>query len=319
MAVYTEVADEALKTFLADYDAGALIAKTPIIEGVENTNYKIETEAGPFILTLFEKRVAKEDLPFFMALTSHLAAKGMKVAAPVPDKNSIVVKSLAGRPAALIRFLSGKAVMTPAPAHARAMGAVLGGLHTHVTDFKGVRENPLSLAGWRRLAADCGAGADRCMPGLAADIADEIDFLAAHWPKGLPGGVVHTDLFPDNVLFDGGDIAGVIDFYFSCTDFFAYDLAVCVNSWCFSAGGAFKADNAKALMTAYSETRALTVAERDAFPVLLRGAALRFLLTRAYDWINQVEGAMVKVKDPLEYKAILDFHRNSYAPALYGF
>ncbi len=319
MAVYTEVSDSALAAFLADYDVGDLLAKTPIVEGVENTNYKINAGSGPYILTLFEKRVREEDLPFFMAMTSHLAGKGLKVAAPVADRNGAVVKFLAGRPAALIRFLPGEAVMTPAPAHARALGATLADLHAHVADFALTRDNPLSLSGWRRLAEACGRGADRCAPGLAAFIEEELDYLTACWPAALPGGVVHTDLFPDNVLFDGDEIAGVIDFYFSCTDFFAYDAAVCINAWCFDGDGVFLKENASALMKAYSEKRIFTAAEREAFSTLLRGAALRFLLTRAYDWLNQVEGAMVTVKDPLEYKAILEFHRSHYAPALYGF
>ena len=309
MAVYTDVSDDALVLFLADYAVGDLRKKTPILEGVENSNYRLETTRGQFILTLFEKRVRKEDLPFFMALMTHLAAKSMPVAAPVTDKAGQAVKTLAGKPAALIRFIPGAPQMSPDEKHCAALGETLADWHLNIGDFSWSRTNPLSLSGWRELAEACRNGADGRAPGLAAYIDEELKFVSLHWPEDLPAGVVHTDLFPDNVLFEGARIAGLIDFYFSANDFFAYDLAVCVNAWCFDEARTFIPANAAALIGAYRQRRRLSVAEIAAFPVLLRGAALRFLLTRLYDWINQVEGAIVKVKDPLEYRDIIDFHR----------
>lgn len=318
MAVYTDVDDDTLRKFLRDYDIGALVKKTPIAEGVENSNYRVDTDRGWFILTLFEKRVNEKDLPFFMALTGHLAAKDLPVAAPVADRNGVIIKDLAERPAVIVNFLDGRPHMAPEPENCAELGAVLAALHLHVGDFQQDRKNPLSLDGWRKLADDCRAGADRCAPGLAAAIDKELTYLADNWAADLPAGVVHSDLFPDNVLFDGEKISGVIDFYFSCTDFFAYDLAVCINAWCFDAQGGFLQENAARLITQYQAHRAIREAERGALPVLLRGAAMRFLLTRLYDWLHQVEGALVKVKDPLDYKRILAFHQSNSDLSLYG-
>lgn len=319
MAVYTEVSDGELAAFLAEYDAGELRAKTPIIEGVENSNYRVDTTGGRYVLTLFERRVQAEDLPFFMALMTYLEQKGLPAAAPVRDKSGATVKTLAGRPAALIRFMPGAPETAPAEDHCAALGDMLARWHVAIGKFPRSRPNPLSLGGWRDLADACRERADECAPGLAAFIDEELAFLSVHWPKALPAGVVHADLFPDNVLFEGERISGLIDFYFSATDFFAYDLAVCVNSWCFDAERNFIDANAAAMIAAYRELRPVASAEAAAFPALLRGAALRFLLTRLYDWLNQVEGAIVSVKDPLEYRDIGEFHRAHAAPAADGF
>ena len=318
MAVYTDVADETLSVFLREYDIGVLVRKTPIAEGVENTNYCVETDKGQFILTLFEKRTREEDLPFFMAFTAYLASKNLPVAAPVRDKKGETIKRLSGRPAVIVRFLNGRPHMAPLGNDCKELGKVLAKLHNHAGGFKQRRTNPLSLNGWRDLADACRSDADRRLPGLAAAIDNESKFLAARWPSNLPEGIIHSDLFPDNVLFAGLEISGVIDFYFSCTDFFAYDLAVCINAWCFDQEGQFKPDNAKELMANYMAQRPLSDAERAALPVLLRGAALRFLLTRLFDWLNQIEGALVSVKDPLDYYRILSHHQNQSTLSVYG-
>jgi len=318
MAVYTDFDDNTLREFLRGYDIGDLVKKTPIAEGVENSNYRIDTDQGRFILTLFEKRVDEKDLPFFMGLTGHLAAKGLPVAAPVADRSGAVIKELAERPAVIVNFLDGRPHMTPCPEDCGQLGAVLAALHFQVGDFSQQRQNPLSLDGWRKLADDCRGGADRCAAGLAAAIDTELAYLENNWPADLPADVVHSDLFPDNVLFDGDKISGVIDFYFSCTDFFAYDLAVCINAWCFDAQGQFQRENAARLITQYQDRRPLTDKEYEALPVLMRGAAMRFLLTRLYDWLHQVEGALVKVKDPLDCKRILAFHQNNSDLSLCG-
>ena len=319
MAVYTEVQDEEIVSLLKDYGVGDFVEKIPILAGVENTNYRIETTTGPYILTLFERRVCATDLPFFMALMSHLAEKGMPAAAPVIDKAGASIRKLANKPAALIRFVPGKAAMAPNENQCGALGAALADWHQHVADFKERRTNPLSLAGWRELALSCGRRANECAPGLAVEIAEELEALSAVWPDDLPAGVVHTDLFPDNVHFEGDRIVGLIDFYFSAEDFFAYDIATCVNSWCFNEERKISTAKAAAMLGAYEAKRPLSEKEKAAFPIFLRGAALRFLLTRLYDWLHQVEGAMVKVKDPLEFRDILIFHRAQYAPSDYGF
>ena len=318
MAVYTQVSDEDVAAFLDDYDIGNLKAKHPIAEGVENTNYKVETNQGAYILTLFEKRTNEADLPFFMDLMAHLAAKGLPAPAPVQKKSGAVVSPLANRPAVIVTFLLGEPDMTPSAAHCASAGAILADLHHAVPDFKAKRQNALSLAGWRRLADDCRSRADECAAGLSNLIDEELAFLEAQWPRDLPEGVVHADLFPDNVLFTEHEVSGVIDFYFSCNEFFAYDLAVCLNAWCFDQRARFSKDNAAAMMKAYLNKRALSAAEANALPLLLRGSALRFLLTRLYDWLHQVEGAIVKVKDPLEYRGILEHHRQHYQPTHYG-
>ncbi len=318
MAVYTEVADDALGAFLNNFDIGQLVRKTPIAEGVENSNYRIDTTTNSFILTLFEKRVREEDLPFFMALTGYLAKQGLPVAAPVADNNGEIIKRLAGRPATIVQFLNGRPHMTPSENDCAKLGAVLASLHSSAPGFAQERVNPLSLNGWLELANACRAGADRCAAGLAAAIDDECKFLSASWPSALPRGVIHSDLFPDNVLFDGDEISGVIDFYFSCTDCFAYDLAVCINAWCFDENGEFQPENAKNLVASYSVGRRLNSEERAALPILLRGSALRFLLTRLYDWLNQVKGALVTVKNPLPFRRILAFHQSHSKPSLYG-
>lgn len=319
MAVYTDVSDQALTAFLREYNAGVMRRKTPIAEGVENSNYRVDTDTGQFVLTLFEKRTRKEDLPFFMGFMSHLAAHGLPVAAPVKNSAGAFIGTLAGRPAALIEFLPGRPVKSPNAEDCMALGTMLARLHEAAGDFSMTRPNVLSIDGWRKLADDCRNRADECAPGLAGLIDGELRRLYAAWPQGLPTGVVHADLFADNVLFHDGRITGVIDFYFSCTDFFAYDIAICINAWCFDGKRRLIAENARSLMSAYSKHRTLTEAEMDAFPVLLRGAALRFMLTRLYDWLNQVEGAIVTVKDPLEYRDVLDFHRQNYSSSLYGF
>lgn len=304
MAVYTQVSEAQLRSLLGAYDLGALIDFAGISEGVENTNYQLRTEAGKFILTLFEKRVNEADLPFFIALMEHLSLQGVAAPRPIRDRNGSVLQRLCDRPAAITSFLPGAMRACPDTADCRAFGAALAGLHNAVAGFTLTRANALSIDGWRGLAAACAGDADRCAAGLGALISDELAFLAANWPRRLPRGVVHADLFTDNVFFDGAAVSGFIDFYFACVDDFAYDLAICLNAWS-SVGGTWRPQNAAALLDGYGTVRPLSAAEQEALPILRRGAALRFLLTRLYDWLHQVDGALVTVKDPLEYRDIL--------------
>ncbi|WP_417461392.1 homoserine kinase [Kordiimonas sp.] len=310
MAVYTQVDDRTLAAFLADYDVGNATSFKGIAEGVENSNYLLETTKARFILTLYEKRANPEDLPYFLDMMEHLAKHDIPAPLPIRDKTGDALRTLNGRPACLISFLSGVSVNEPSPEHSAALGAMLARMHIATRNFDQNRPNDLSLEGWKKLAQDTKARADEVAPGLAQLIADELAFLNANWPKDLPKGTVHADLFPDNVLFTGHEITGVIDFYFGCTDFLAYDIAICINAWCFDRDQQFNAQCAKRMTELYDTHRRLEGAEVAALPILCRGAALRFLLTRLYDWLNPVEGAVVKPHNPIEYLKKLKFHQS---------
>jgi homoserine kinase type II len=318
MAVYTDVGADDLARFLAGYDLGGLLSYKGIAEGVENSNFLVHTERGNFILTLYEKRVAANDLPFFLALMEHLARRGLNCPLPVHNSNGEVLGTLAGRPAAMITFLDGLWIRRPGTRHCAAVGAALAKLHLAGADFPMQRANALSVEGWRRLVAQADGRADSVQQGLAKTIADEFALLEKAWPRGLPQGVIHADLFPDNVFFLGDKLSGLIDFYFACTDMLAYDLAVCLNAWCFEADHSYNVTKGRAMLQAYAQVRALSDAEREALPLLARGAALRFLLTRLVDWLAVPEGALVKPKDPLEYFRKLRFHQSLKTVRDYG-
>jgi len=310
MAVYTQVPAEALEAFLSRYDVGSLVSAKGIAEGVENSNYLVETTQNRFILTLYEKRVAEGDLPYFLALKTHLADRGLAVPRPIRDREGRALQTLRGRPACLIEFLPGISLTEPTPAHCRSAGDALGRMHVALRDFDLVRENALNLAGWQRLAEACGARADAVAPGLASVIAEELAFLERNWPVDLPHSTIHADLFPDNVLVRGSKVTGLIDFYFACTDIRAYDLAVMHTSWAFSADGAEHfAERAAALDAGYAVSHGLSADEQAAMTILCRGACLRFLLTRTYDWLNTPADALVTRKDPLAYRRRLDHYR----------
>jgi homoserine kinase type II len=318
MAVYTEVSDDDIEKFVAAYDIGRVVACKGIAEGVENSNYLLQTDRGLYILTLYEKRVAKQDLPFFLGLMDHLAAKGLACPTPIRARDGQALRELARRPAALISFLSGMWPKRIAVSHCAQVGEALARLHLAGADFPLRRANALTLAGWTQLFAACRARADEVQKGLAEELAHELDDLAAHWPSGLPEGVIHADLFPDNVFFLDDKLSGMIDFYFACNDAFAYDLGICLNAWCFERDDSLNATKARALVRGYNQTRVVTPAEVDALPILARGSALRFLLTRLYDWLHHPAGAFVQPKDPLEYLKKLRFHRSVKSAAAYG-
>jgi homoserine kinase type II len=318
MAVYTEIGDDELRAFIAAYDIGAVLSCKGIAEGVENSNYLLGTERGSFILTLYEKRVAPEDLPFFIALMDHLAHQGVACPTPVRAKDGGALRELCGRPAAIVTFLNGMWPRRIEPFHCAGVGAALARLHRAGESFKMTRPNSLGTAGWRRLYEACADRADTLQPGLGDELGGELTALEAAWPQDLPGGVIHADLFPDNVFFRERELTGLIDFYFACTDAFAYDLAICLNAWCFEADGSFNVTKARLLVARYGDERPLAPKEISALPLLARGSALRFLLTRLYDWLNQTEGALVRPKDPLEYLKKLRFHRGIVDPTGYG-
>ncbi len=318
MAVYTEIPDDEFAAFMRDYDLGAALSCKGIAEGVENSNFLVVAEGGQFILTLYEKRVAAPDLPFFLGLMEHLAEKGITCPTPVHDRKGNALKQLAGRPAAMVTFLSGMSVRRPRNEHCAAVGAALARMHLAGADFSLTRKNALSVEGWRPLYRQCDGRADGVTPGLGAEIEQELDEAEKHWPSDLPGGVIHADLFPDNVFFLGKNLSGLIDFYFACNDMLAYDVAVCLNAWCFESDGALNITKARSLLTGYGSVRPFTATEIAALPVLARGAALRFLLTRLYDWLTVPEGALVVPKDPLEYYRKLRFHRGVRDASSYG-
>ena len=318
MAVYTEVSDEELEAFIAGYDVGRVVSCKGIAEGVENSNYLVHTDRGRYILTLYEKRVDPEDLPFFIGLMEHLAGRGFPCPIPIRDQDGKALSGLCGRPAALISFLEGMWPRRVAPAHCGPLGEVLAQLHLAGADFPLRRANNLSVSGWRPLFEACRADADAVLHGLAGEIAAELDQLEAGWPAKLPSGVIHADLFPDNVFFLREKLSGVIDFYFACNDAFAYDIAVCLNAWCFEPDGALNATKARLMLSGYRRVRPLEAEEIASLPLLARGSAMRFLLTRLYDWINTPAGAMVKRKDPKEYLQKLRFHRAARGPGDYG-
>jgi len=325
MAVYTEVGDEALTAFLAAYEIGGLLAFRGIAEGVENSNYALKTTTGDFVLTLYEKRVDPAELPWFLGLMEHLGARGIACPLPVAARDGQALRQLAGRPAAICTFLSGIWPRRVRPEHCAPLGEALAGLHRAGADFAPVRQNGLGPEAWGPLLDRCRPGGDAVQPGLLAELTDSLSAILAAWPAPgrLPVGQIHADLFPDNVFFlEDADrrprVSGLIDFYFACTDLLAYDIAVCLNAWCFEADGAFNVTRARALLGAYQAVRPLLPAEREALPLLCRGAALRFLLTRLYDWMATPPGALVTRKDPLEYLRKLRFFNACRGPAGLG-
>ena len=318
MAVYTEIGDDELRAFIALYDIGEVLACKGIAEGVENSNFLLTAERGNFILTLYEKRVARADLPFFIALMDHLAQQGVACPVPVRAKDGEALRELCGRPAAIVTFLNGMWPRRIEPFHCAALGGALAGLHRAGESFAMARPNDLGVAGWRPLYEACRGRAGELLPGLADELGAELDLLEASWPRGLAAGVIHADLFPDNVFFRGRDLSGLIDFYFACTDALAYDVAICLNAWCFEPDFSFNVTKARLFVASYRAARPLADAELAALPLLARGSALRFLLTRLYDWLNQTAGALVRPKDPLEYLKKLRFHRGIAGPAGYG-
>ncbi len=321
MAVYTAVSDEALEAFLNAYDLGRARSFKGIAEGVENSNYLLETERGRYILTLFEKRVVPADLPYFIALKQHLAKAGFPCPAPVAARNGAALRVLEHRPALIVTFLQGLSPRRPNAAQCAGLGAALAQMHLAAGDFQMTRANTLGATSWPRLFAGNIAGADALEAGLGARIAHDLDALADFPAARLPQGTIHADLFPDNAFFEGDRFTGAIDFYFACTDALVYDLAVCLNAWAFDDGHQgtdYNYTKGRRMIEAYQAVRRLSDAEIKALPLLARGAAMRFFQTRFHDWTNTAPGALVRPKDPLDYARRLDFHRAAKGPEDYG-
>lgn len=318
MAVYTDINEIELAAFLEHYDIGTLTSYKGIAEGVENSNYLLRTTEGTFILTLYEKRTNREDLPFFLNLMQHLASRGLECPQPVVRRNGETIGELAGRPAAIVTFLEGMWLRRPGVAHCEAVGRGLAQMHLAGADFTMRRRNGLTLSDWRPLWELSKARADTVEPGLVAEAESDLAYLEKNWPKNLPQGVIHADLFADNVFFLGDQLSGFIDFYFACTDILAYDVAICLNAWCFEKDFSYNRTKGAALLRGYNAVRPLSHAEADALPVLARGAAIRFMLTRLYDWLTVPDGTFVIKKDPMEYVRRMRFHRQIENATEYG-
>ena len=324
MAVYTEVSDDELRAFLREYDIGEVVSFNGIAEGVENSNYLLQTmtssDASPenYILTLYEKRVRPDELPYFLGLMDHLAKHGFSCPTPIHGKDGAALRELSGRPAAIVSFLSGMWPRKATPQHCAELGMAMARLHLAGVDFAGHRDNNMSVSGWEKLVEATREQADDVVPGLSDVIVTELAYIRENWPSGLPQGVIHADLFPDNVVFLGDRLSGLIDFYFACNDALAYDIAICINAWCFESDASLNITKARAMLRGYASARPLSLPEYDVLPQLARGAALRFLLTRLYDWINHDDTAFVRPKDPRQFLDRLRFHQQVDGPGAYG-
>jgi len=319
VAVYTTLSAAELARLVAEYDVGDLVSAKGIAEGVSNSNWLIETSTGRFILTMYEARVELADLPFFLGLLDHLASKGCPVPRTIHDREGAAYRTVRGKAVALIEFLPGVSVDDPSPAQARAVGKALAGIHLAAADFAGRRPNALSLQQWHDLLSHCGqSGLQEIDAALPELVERELVYLTAHWPQGLPRSVIHADLFPDNVLLLGDTVSGLIDFYFACNDLLAYDIATCLNAWCFEKDISFNLTKGAALLAGYQSVRPLGPAELEALPLLARGSAVRFMLTRLYDWLTIPDGPLVKKRDPLEYLRRMRFHRQIRSANEYG-
>ncbi|MBX8800930.1 homoserine kinase [Ochrobactrum sp. MR28] len=318
MAVYTDINEIELAAYLENYDIGTLLSFKGIAEGVENSNFLLRTTAGTFILTLYEKRVDRDDLPFFINLMQHLAANGIECPQPVVQKNGAAIGELAGRPSAIVTFLEGMWLRKPAAEHCYALGVAMAQMHVAGQSFVMQRENSLTMKDWRPLWEKCMADADAVEAGLRVQTEADLAYLEKKWPSDLPRGVIHADMFPDNVFFIGQNLSGIIDFYFACTDMLAYDLAICLNAWCFERDFSYNLTKGTALLRGYNSVRPLELAEQQALPVLCHGSAMRFMLTRLYDWINTPADSFVTKKDPMEYLRRMRFHREVRSASEYG-
>ncbi|HZC17420.1 MAG TPA: homoserine kinase, partial [Caulobacteraceae bacterium] len=297
----------------AGYDLGQPLVFKGIAEGVENSNFLLETTTGRYILTVYERRVKVDELPFFLGLMAWLCEHGFPSAAPVADREGRLLSPVRGKPAAIVEFMPGLSIRRPSAGHCREAGGGLAWLHLAGQGYGRHRANDLGERAWGVLFQGLGEAAEALKPGLEATIAEDLADIERAWPKGLPAGVIHADFFPDNVFFRDGRFAAAIDFYFACDDLLAYDLAIALNAWCFEADGSLNVTSARAFVAGYEQRRPLSADERAALPILAWGAAMRFFLTRLADWGATPQGALVWPKDPLEYERKLAVHRAARA------
>ena len=313
MAVYTKLSEKLLNEFLTKYDLGNLLNHEGIKEGIENTNYFIETEKGKFILTLYEKRVDVKDLPFFISLMKNLYDKNFPSPNPIINKNGNYISEILGKKAAVVSFINGKAKKNLSPDDCYSVGVSTAKMHLITKNLNGKRENKLSINSWGEIYNKVKKDCSKIHPNLPSAIEKNLNEIEKDWPKNIPSGIIHADLFPDNIFFNGNELSGFIDFYFSCNDFYAFEIAICLNALCFEGKKenlSFNVTKAKKFIDGYSDIRNLSDNEKNSLKILCKGAAIRFLLTRVFDYLNLIEGAIVKIKDPVEYLKRLEFHES---------
>jgi len=313
MAVYTKLSEEQVKEFFSKYNLGKLLNYKEIKEGIENTNYFIQTETGKFILTLYEKRVEEKDLPFFIGLMRNLFDKNFPSPEPIVNKNGNYISEILGKKAAVVSFLDGKAKKILSPNDCYEVGINTAKLHIITKDLTGKRENKLSVNSWRKIYSKVKKDCSKIHSNLPKIIEKNLEMIEKNWPKNIPSGIIHADLFSDNIFFKNNKLSGIIDYYFSCYDFYAFEIAICLNALCFEGKNenlSFNVTKSKKFIDGYSSVRQLTEEEKISLKVLCQGAAIRFLLTRVFDYLNLTEGAIVKIKDPIEYLKRLEFHDN---------
>lgn len=319
MAVYTKISQNDLEILLSGYSIGSLKSFTAITAGIQNSNYFIDTDKARYVLTIYESSVNAADIPFFLNLTEHFAKNGIPCPMPIRNNGGNNISTIHGKPCAIVSFIKGSELKEFSEKNLEELGSNVARMHIAGTNFPLKRANEIGIAGWRKKFEAVKDRADEISPGLKEELQEAREFVNLRWPENLPSGVIHGDIFPDNVLFaEDGTIAGIIDFYFACNDMFMYDLAICINAWCFDNNRDFNAEKAKILLSAYNKIRPISDEEIEALPVLAMGASIRFLLTRMYDFLNRVEGAVVNTKDPLEYLHKLRFHSNIKSYEEYG-
>ena len=313
MAVYTKLSEVKLKEFFSKYNLGEIINYSGITEGIENTNYFIQTEKGKFILTLYEKRVEDKDLPFFIGLMKNLFDKNFPSPKPIINRNGNYISEILGKKAAVVSFLDGQSKKILNPKNCYDIGMNAAKLHLITKNLKGNRINKLSFTSWRKIYNKVKKDCSKIHPNLTKIVEKNLDMIEKNWPKKIPSGIIHADLFPDNIFFKGDELSGIIDYYFSCNDFYAFEIAICLNALCFEGKKenlSFNVTKAKKFIDGYSSVRNLGEEEKKSLKILCQGAAIRFLLTRVFDYLNLTEGALVKIKDPIEYLKRLEFHNN---------
>ena len=312
MAVFTKLSKTEIENYLGLYDIGSLNQYSEIVEGIENTNYKIICNGTPYILTIFEKRVNEDDLPFFINLKLYLNQNNFKCPRPIQNRNGEIINSIKNKKAVIISFIEGNKIDKPNINECNEIGKMLGNLHNLTINFNESRQNSLDIKEWKNLLSKCTKNEDKKFDIVLKEVENEIDFLESVWPKNIPSGVVHADLFKDNVFFKDEKITGVIDFYFSCYHFFLYDISIVINDWCFDSNGEiFNYEYYKAILNGYNEHKKITQQEIDSFNIILRSAAVRILVTRLHDYIFHPKDAIVLKKDPYQYYNILKWHQSN--------
>ena len=313
MAVYTKLSENNLKDFFSKYNLGKLLKFQGIQEGIENSNYFVKTDSGKFILTVYEKRVEEKDLPFFMGLMKNIFNKNFPSPEPIINKNGNYITEIFGKKAAVVSFLEGASKKNLTPGNCHEVGIYTAKLHMITKNLNIKRTNRLSVNSWRLIYRKIQRDCSKIYPDLTKIIERNLEVIEDKWPKNIPRGIIHADLFPDNIFFKGSKLTGIIDFYFSCYDFYALEIAICLNALCFEGKNenlSFNVTKAKKFIDGYSSIRKLTEEEKESLKILCHGAAMRFLLTRVFDYLNLTEDALVKIKDPVEYLKRLEFHNS---------